>query len=326
MKLFPHADTRIGSANFDCRQLAASLPSTYTSSHSQRETLSYSSLLHHFAIMTITDLVRNPEGPSPRLRPNPLRLPRLNSFTFPSRPTVKRQRSKLSSGSNGSNIRQKLQRGVSNIRTFFRSRNQDSDHYDTEHGVAQALLISQDGGHSGFTHRTTSANPLRLHLTTVSTREIEDSILTEADTHESAPCNKPVSYRSVTPLRRRISSKLLASITSSPTVIIKPELRSRPSVQTICYDRDSTNSTSASTQHTSSTTKKESSTPPTSEGTMPGSPGSVCRQDLDLAATNDQLLVLLDHRNVPRKLSTIQEIDGQQIATIRTIEATASAK
>lgn len=276
--------------------------------------------------MTITELVRSPEGVPSRLRQNPLKLPHLGSLTFPSRPPIKRHRSKLSSGSNGSNIRQKLQRGVSNIRTFFRSRNQESDHYDNEHGAAQALLLSQDDLQSGLTYNAECANPLRLHLTNVPMSEIDGTFLTGAGTSESAPCNTPASRRSVVSLKRRISSKLLGSITSSPTVIIKPELRSRPSVQTICYERGSASSISASTQSTSSTTKKDSSTPPTSEGTVSGSPGSVRRQDLDLSATSDQLLVLFEHRNLPRRLSTIQEIDGQHIATIKTVEATAAAK
>lgn len=275
--------------------------------------------------MTITDLVRNPEAGTPRLRPNPLKLPHLNTFTSSSKPPTKRQHSKLSDESNASNIRQKLQRGVSNIRTFFRSRPQESDHCD-EHDGAQTLLASQDGFHRGFMHRSGSANPLRLQLTGVPLSEMDGTFLTESSSHGSAPCNTPVSHRSIASLRRRISSKLLNSISSSPTVIVKPELRSRPSVQTICNGRGSASSASASTQSTSSTTKKNSSTPPTSEGTTSGSPVSICRQDLDLSATNDQLLVLFEQHNLPRKLSTIQEIDGQQIATIKTIEATAAAK
>lgn len=282
--------------------------------------------------MTLTDLLRNPEAGAHHTRPNPLKFPYSNTFALPSKPPTKRQHSKLSSD-NGSNIRQKFQRGVSNIRTFFRSRPQESDHSDTEHGVAQALLVSPDGFYPGLKQGSGSANPLRLHLTGVPMSEMDSTFLAETCTLGSAPCNTPISYRSVASLRRRISSKLLNSISSSPTVIVKPELRSRPSVQTICTGRGSTSSASASasasTQSTTSTTKKNSSTPPTSEGTTsgsPGSPGSICRQDINLSATNDQLLVLFEHHNLPRKLSTIQEIDGQQIATIRTIEATAAAK
>lgn len=276
--------------------------------------------------MTITDFVRSPLGAPSQTRSNPLRLPHLHSFTFPARPPIKRQHSKLSSGSNGSNIRQKLQRGVLNIRTFFKSRNHDSEYFDAEQGSARALLVSQEFLQSAPTRCFESAGPLSLHLTSTPASEIDRVFLTEFDTKESVPCNTPVSHRSVASLRRRLSSKLLSSITSSPTVIIKPELRSRPSVQTICYGRDSRGSVSASTERTSSTTKKDNSTPPTSEGTTSGSPGSVCHQDLDLPATNDQLLVLFEQHNSSRKLSTIQEIDGQQIATIKTIEATAAAK
>lgn len=271
--------------------------------------------------MTITDLVLKPEGSPPRLRPNPLKLPNLNGFTFPSKQLARRQHTKLSSGSNGSNIRQKFQRGVSNIRTFFKSRIQESDACDTEHGAAQALLISQDAFHTGF-GGSMFANPLRLQLTGVPMSEIDGDFL--ADTNDPVPCNTPTSHRSAASLRRRVSSKLLKSITSSPTVIVKPELRSRPSVQTIYNGCTSASSTSTSTQNSPSTTNKDSSTPPTSEGTFPGSSGSVCR--LDPSTTNDQLLVLFECHNLPRKLSTIQEIDSQQIATIRTIEATAAAK
>lgn len=277
--------------------------------------------------MTLTDLLRNPEAGAHRLRPNPLQVPTTSATS--SKPPTKRQHSKLSSDSSSNNIRQKFQRGVSNIRTFFRSRPQESEHYDTEHGAAQALLISTDRFHTASKHGSGSTNPLRLHLTGVPMSEMGGTFLAETSTLGTAPCNTPISYRSVASLRRRISSKLLNSISSSPTVIVKPELRSRPSVQTICTGRGSASSVSASTQSTTSTTKKDSSTPPTSEGTTAGSPdfpGSVCRQDLDLPATNDQLLVLFEHHNLPRKLSTIQEIDGQQIATIRTIEATAAAK
>lgn len=274
--------------------------------------------------MTITDLVRNREGVSPRLRPNPLKLPQINKFSFASKQPVKRHHSKVSSDSNGSNLRHKLQKGVSNIRTFFRSRNQESDPNDTEHLTTQTVTVSQDGSsHSSSKPLTGSTNPLRLKLTGASLNDADSAVPTSSCKHESVPCNTPVSHRSIASLRRRVSTRLLSSLTSSPTVIIKPELRSRPSVQTICYERASMSDNSATTQSTSSTTKKGDSTPPTSEGTTPG---SVYHQDIDPCTTSDQLLVLFDYHNLPRKLSTIHEIDGRQIATIKTVEATAAAK
>lgn len=272
--------------------------------------------------MTITDLLRSQEGGPSRLRSNPLKLPGLNSPTFGARLTPKRHHSKLSSASSGSNIRQKLQKGVSNIRTFFKSRVQDSDNNDKDSIAIQGLRISQDGSHASFAR--SASNLLKLQLTGVPMNELDSSSLRDNSTHESVPCNTPVSHRSVASLGRKISSKLLSSIHSSPTVIVKPELRSRPSVQTVCSGHPPARSTSTSTQSTPSTVQKDSSTPPTSEGTTSGSPTSVYHKDL--SAPNDQLLVLFDHNNLPRKLSTIQEIDGQQIATIRTIEATAAAK
>ena len=280
--------------------------------------------------MTLIDAARQPERSASR-RPNPLKIP-----SIPSIPKSKRTLS--SAGSNGNNkIRQRLSRGVSNIRSLFKTRTADSDNYTNDYPATHALLISQDGTQAGFSSAPSlTRNPLRLQLTGVDMTEQERQQLLEGGARSvgpgSARQDSPVSINYGGSLHRKISQRLRDTFThSSPTIIHKPELRSRPSVQTICNDESSATSDSLSLpcSGSTSTTQKCSSTPPTSlsDGTMSGSPGSIRRHEVDLAATNDQLLVLFNHNNTrPRKLSTIHEVDKKQMATIKTVEATAAAK
>lgn len=284
-----------------------------------------------FVTMTLADTARHQERAASR-RPNPLKVPPMPVIAFPSKP--KRTLSSVS-GNGNQKIRQRLSRGVSNIRSFFKSRTADSENCNNDYSATQALLISQHGTQAGFSSAPSlTKNPLRLHLTGADTTEQEKQLLLKSGTRSAEPGltrqDCPVSFASAGPLRRRISQRFRDTfIPSSPTIIRKPELRSRPSVQTICHERMSATSGTLSLQSSASasTTQKDSSTPPTSEGTASGSPGSVRRHDIDLAAANDQLLLIFDHNSIcPRKLSTIHEVNNQQVATIKTVEATAAAK
>lgn len=295
----------------------------------------YSIVLHSidyfFGTMTLTDIARHQERSIP-YRPSPLKVPAVPNGVPPAK--TKRTLSSVS-GKGNSKIRERVSRGVSNIRSFFKSRTGDSDHCINDCPAAQALLISQHGTQVGFSSAPSlTKNPLRLHLTGIDMTEQEKHLLLKHGPRSAEPGlsrqDSPVSLASARSLRRRISQKFRDSFTpSSPTVIRKPELRSRPSVQTICNDRSSQTSgyLSPLSSGSASTTQNHNSTPPTSDGKASGSPGSVRRHEIDLAAANDQLLVLFDHNNVcPRKLSTVHELDNQLIATIKTVEATAAAK
>lgn len=284
--------------------------------------------IHFLGTMTLTDIARQQERTASR-RPNPLKIPSIPGIARP-----KRTFSSVS-GNGNSKIRQRLSRGVSNIRSLFKSRTADSDNYNNDYPPTQALLISQNGTQAGFgSAPSLTKNPLRLHLTGIDMSEQERQLLLNSGARSAEPGSNrqesPLSYNSAGPLHRRISQRFRDTFTySNPTVIRKPELRSRPSVQTICNDRSSTASGSLSLQGSgsASTTQKHSSTPPTSDGMSSGSPGSVRRHEVDSAAASAQLLVLFDQNNVcPRKLSTIYEVDKQQMATIKTVEATAAAK
>lgn len=278
--------------------------------------------------MTLTDTTRLQERTASR-RASPLKVPSIPSIVKP-----KRTLSSVS-GNGNRNIRQRLSRGVSSIRSFFKSRTADSDSCNNDYPATQALLLSQDGTQAGFSSAPSlTKNPLRIHLAGIDMTEQERQLLLNSGPRSAGPGSNrqdsPLPYTPAGPLHRRISQRFRDTFTySSPTVIRKPELRSRPSVQTICNDRSSATSGSLSLQDSgsASTTQKHSSTPPTSDGMSSGSPGSVRRHDVDLAAATDRLLVLFDQNNVcPRKLSTIYEVDKQKVATIKTVEATAAAK
>ncbi|KAJ9654021.1 hypothetical protein H2198_006876 [Neophaeococcomyces mojaviensis] len=277
--------------------------------------------------MTFTDLSQHRDEAILRPQANPLKLPRFGYLNPPAR--LHRAQSSLSATTTiNAKIRRRLHRGVSSVRSFFKSRAGRSD-TDGSDNNTQALLISHKGSHAGFSATTTvTKNPLRLHLTAMPSANLGANYSTNSvpllTDFQSAPQNSQVSNRSS--LRRKLSTKLLSTFNSSPTVVVKPELRARPSVQTISNARSSTTSSAPSTPSSTSTMQHNGSTPPTSDGTNTGSSGSVLRHELDLSAINNQHLVFFEQNNTQRKLSTIQEIDGNQIATIKTIEATAAAK
>lgn len=287
-------------------------------------------------IMTLTDVVRRRDQLAGRLLPNPLQFPTVPSTAIafsPKRSLSSTMVSSQSTANYNRNIRQRLHRGMSSIRTFFKSRIGDSDNYTNNTATTDALLVSCNDVQPGF--RSTPSlckNPLMLQLANVDIEKRmakNESLVHQSPEHELTRQNTPVSNCSVNSLRRKLSQKFLNTFSpSSPTVIVKPELRSRPSVQTMCNQRSSATSATLSLQSSgsSSTKRINDSTPPTSEGTLTGSPGSVRHHELDITATDDHLLVLFEQNNLPRKLSTIHKIDGQQIATIKTVEATAAAK
>ena len=287
------------------------------------------------AIMTITDVARGQTRSPHRPRPNPLKLPSLSRISSTNR--LKRTLSSgepQSPGPNGGIIRRKLHRGISSIRSFFKSRIGESDSYDGEKNNTHAVLYTNQGRTAGFSSAPSlTRNPLRIQLTGADVEKVPSKLAALDQSpaeHEASGQTSPVSTKSVGLLRRKLSQRLMNTFSPScPTVVVKPELRQRPSVQTIANDRSAVTSgtlSMSSGKRSGSATQNHSSTPPTSEGTLTGSPGSVRKQDFDLAAMNEQLLVLLDRNDAARKLSTIHEVDGKQVATIKTVEATAAAK
>ena len=126
-------------------------------------------------------------------------------------------------------------------------------------------------------------------------------------------------------LRRKLSQRVLGTLNTG-TVIVKPELRRPPSIQTMLSVQSSGGTSPVNLAET----------PPTSEGTVNTNstksfrhhdiiPSTVHRYDLDLSAADNQLYPLVDPITA-RKLSTIPEADTQQLSAVRMIEATAAAK
>lgn len=283
------------------------------------------------ANMAIATTTRVQERPRIRLRPNPLKMPSIARAA----PTAKHKHSLSSTDpsnvtSTNGKVRKRFYRGMSSIRSFFKSKAGESDSFSSDINTSQAVLITQKG--AGF-HSTPHLpkNPLRLQLSAfdvereVLLRGAAAGIVAHDDNIQGQA--SPASSHSIGSLRRKISQRFLQAFSPpSPTIVVKPELRARPSVQTLAIDRSSTASGTLSLHSSSGTTQLNGSTPPTSEGTMSGSPGSVLRHDLEMHAPHEQLLVISEQSEWPRKLSTVHEVDGQQIATIRTVEATAAAK
>lgn len=271
--------------------------------------------------------------PAPHQRSKPLKLPTI--------PLMNRQAQvpplQSGPGSRGyGNKRRRFHRGVTSIRSFFRGRTTEGDGDDSQ-PHSQTLPPSMDGSHTAIAYSPIDSqqSATRLQLSGLTgeklQREGQDNTSERIAQHEHSRKSSPVSITSAQSIRRRISQRFRDTLSpSSPTVIVKPKLRARPSVQLMSVDHSSAISSSSSSNSQGSTStmqKHTSSTPFTSDGTLSGhSPRSITRVELDLAPASDQLLILSGMNETTRKLSTIQEVDKQYLATIKTIEATAAAK
>lgn len=278
--------------------------------------------------MTLTDISRKRNRALSRPRVDQLKLPRLSHWKYMANLEQVQTSSSTNTNFASTNIRLSFQRGISSIKSIFKSRASGSDTTKSEN-TTQALVISQNDGQGGFgTLPAISGNPLRLRLTATPSTDFALSKLVDAvvvSTEAEVTSNSSLVSNS-SGLRRKISTKFLQSFHNPATVLVKPELRSRPSVQDICNAHASNTSSTLSTQSSASTTQFHYSSPLTSDSTNTGSPNSVQRHELDVVTANDQILVLFNQRIAQRKLSTIEEIDGNQIAIMKTIEATAAAK
>lgn len=280
--------------------------------------------------MAITTTTRVQDRPRVRLRTNPLKLASTKA-TVPAKNKYSTSSVDPASGIGTTRtVRQRFYRGVSSIRSFFKSKAGESGSHSSDINNGQAVLIAQKNAAFHSTPHL-AKNPLRLQLSAFDMeremllRGAAAGVVVNGD-HTPGQAS-PASSHSIISLRRKISQKFVHAFSPpSPTIVVKPELRARPSVQSLANDRSSTASGTLSLQSSGGTAQLHGSTPPTSEGTMAGSPASVLRHDLEIHAPNNQLLVIAEQTDWPRKLSTIHEVDGRQIATIKTVEATAAAK
>lgn len=133
-------------------------------------------------------------------------------------------------------------------------------------------------------------------------------------------------------LATKIQHRLQQTFGNHPTVVVRSGLRTRPSVQTLPNDSPeqilSQDSSSPSTYNSGSgSSPKEvlKSTPATSEGT-PQTPSSVIRYEGLSVIDHDQALVFDHDLTHPSTLSSIPESVARPLVTVKTIEATASAK
>lgn len=280
-----------------------------------------------FFTMIPVDVPRERGRAPSRPRVNLLNLPSFAYFVPPAR--LHQGQSSLGAvHSSNVNIRQRLQRSVSSIRSFFKSRTGGSDICGSD-TTTQGLLVSPQDSQAEWGPSTTIIkNPLRLHQDTTPPPDLDayyltDPVLLHAEQQAVSPDNLVSRHSSI---RRKLSTKLLNSFQNSATVVVKPELRARPSVYAICNARPSASSSCSWSHSSTSTTQHNSSTPPTSDGMTTGTPGSILRHEPDLADTNDQLLFYIEQSNNQRQLSTIEELGDNCIAAIKTIEATAAAK
>ncbi|KAK5098447.1 hypothetical protein LTS08_006580 [Lithohypha guttulata] len=285
--------------------------------------------------MSITNFTRGQDRTTNHLRSNPLKLSAVTKSPSPIdlKRTLSSAEPPMTTTSNGK-VRKSLQRGMSSIRSFFKSRVGESDHGSSDNSNGQVVSFTRRGSQAAFNSTPClMRNPLKLHPTTFDLNK--DIPPKETATAMPVPVKEVTGQTIGTPLlpstslRRKISLRFMNSFSpASPTVIVKPELRARPSVQTlrVCQSPALSGNTSSQSSSSTSTTLNNGSTPPTSAGTATGSPSSVLHYDMNVAATDNQLLILFEQANLPRKLSTIHEVDGQPNLTIKTVEATAAAR
>lgn len=220
--------------------------------------------------MPLVEVARHKRSPYAKQRPDPLKL-----SSMPNLARAKHRYSSDESNKYGRHFRSKIKRGMSNIRTYVKSQ---------------------------IYHVEVTSNP------SPRTSPVDlDGLLDGHTVDRQVPEEKQVI--AISSLKRKLSKRFLSTLNIPGTVVVKPELRRPPSIQTMLSIQSSTGATSIG---------PIPETPPTSEGTITtGSPGSIRRYDLDLP--------LLDQISA-RKLSTIPELDKKQMTTVKTCEATAAAK
>lgn len=279
-------------------------------------------------------------------RPRAYRDPRLAEVRYDGSGSGKSATSASSAlSAKGSVITRRVKRGVASMLSFFGK----SDKECTCDSDESTIYISQNGKHAGFTHANDSnattivKNPSQLVLIGAShddDEDREDGPRPESPSRHTASkfsmSRKPSRLdlrrsTSTSVLYNKLQHKILNTFNNDPTVVVKPSLRSRPSVQTLQNEAPdwmpSQLSSSPSTYVDSSGSSPKNAnkyTPVTSDG-LPSTPSSVRRYEGISLVDNDQSL-LLNYNTVASRLSTIPENSNQRTATIRTVEATAAAK
>lgn len=268
-----------------------------------------------------------------KTRHKPISFPSLPNIVFTDKPKRNSQ-STATTASNGSSaaVKAKLHRGISSFRSFFKSRTQDDNVLSEPHSEKSTFACEPAIQTIPLSDSSNVLEHLPVNLNGISVAPRQEHLDLNRCSHQMAVVQEKglKSVASVRDLSRKVSRKFRDTILpSSPTVKVRPELRSRPSVQSMHKSRSSdTGPTLSSDSHAStSTLQKHSSTPPTSEGSHSGSvPNSVQRSAPKISLASNDLVVMIQDSNDVRKLSTIPEVDDTQIATVRTVEATAAAK
>lgn len=238
----------------------------------------------------------------------------LSSTSQPSRPYVA--------------MRGKVRRGVSSLMDFLKSKNEYAEPTTCENDFELPTTEYTTEVEHDFAAVARPTNPVTMQINRTSQLPTLLSL-----TKPSADCvdghtlntSSSQSCSNIT-LRRKLSTKILMPFSNSPTVVVRPQLRDRPSFQTLGDAKSSGGSSPSTPMHLSgSTIKHDGSTPRTSEGTVFNSLDSVRHYNIEVHEDHETVFPL-DQSLSQRKLSTIPEIETQTLPSIKTVEATASAK
>lgn len=234
--------------------------------------------------MPLADIARRQHSPHPSRRPNPRKLP-----SMPNLARGKQEQFHTDALTYcGRNIKAKIRRGMSNIRTYVRSQIHFESSPISSPRSPPAVGIDADSLHS---------------------------LMTTSGVTSDVPGVPQVNKVVFNSLRRKISQRVLATLNPG-TVIVKPELRCPPSVPVF-------HSSGTTAQLTETPPTSEGTTTTVSPGSVRRyEVPSITEKRHDMSTVN---LPLTDHSPI-RKLSTIPETDKKQIVSVKTCEATAAAK
>jgi tRNA A-37 threonylcarbamoyl transferase component Bud32 len=303
------------------------------------------SLTHHFGSMPFVNPLlrkRQRSATSGRIPPNASRkIARIEELLYDGATSNRSVDLSYTGVADKNSLTTRVRRGVSSIMTFF-GRSGKSDETALMITDGSELTVNHTGQYAGFTHRNDSnaTTLIRSRLALIGASQ-ED----EFELSKSAPATPNVQTRPIPAtyittrlhrspssptLQTKLHNKIQQTFGVQPTVIVRNNLRSRPSVQTL-----SNSATAWGSQPSSPSTYTggsgpspniaNQSTPATSDST-PASPGSVRRYEGISLVDNEQYLVF-DHDFLHSSaLSTIPEHTWATTLSIKTVEATAAAK
>ncbi|ETN39173.1 uncharacterized protein HMPREF1541_05396 [Cyphellophora europaea CBS 101466] len=219
------------------------------------------------------------------------------------------------------------------------------------HSNGSPAAVSQNGMLAGFSHpndsNATTIVKKNSRLVLVGASQDESlippygSLRPDTSQQSTRPSSGRVSRKSSrqsirpspsTPaLHARLQQKLQQTLSNHPTVVVRPGLRSRPSIQASQHEMpewiQSPVSSSPSTYNSGSGSAPKGankSTPATSDG-YPSTPTSVRHFEGITLVDSEQSLVI-NQETVASMLSTIPESTTVPSLSVKTVEATASAK